>query len=247
MRKLRLLVPTIGLLVSMVAAQGTTAHATTAPQYGPTITQTGTTFQGYPVVSVKPGSGVTRSAMTPAERAALPAGAAADTIDCTDWVSDAYIESNYNGLWWTEEQTGYPAGYTYEMRARSTVKGPWQQFALCWDATQHAFVIWSYENQLWVTEEQGDTGIAQYMLRARSSTVGAWQLFDWQCWPYQNQPPASPYTDFESDANNLYVSEEQNYTGISQYMLRARSATAGNWEVTDVFNAAAGTFWTVCP
>jgi hypothetical protein len=87
--------------------------------------------------------------------------------------------------------------------------------------------IMSYANGLYVSAEVGWAGARNGILRARASVIGPWELFR-ECW-YVNT--AGKYVfSLQSQANSKWVSIEYNYTGNLYEVLRARAATAGEWE-----------------
>jgi hypothetical protein len=85
-----------------------------------------------------------------------------------------------------------------------------------------------------VSAELGDVGIFNGMLRARATSVGPWEKFT-MCMDDNH------VFTLKSQANNLYVSTEEDYEGGYQYLLRARAAVVGGWELFVMYGVGGDT------
>lgn len=133
------------------------------------------------------------------------------------------IRSKANGRYVSAE-LGYTGDSYGELRARATVVGPWERFAVCPNGRDWA--IYSVANRHWVSAELGYPGAKYGMLRARAATIGPWERFSFNfCGP--------DCVAIRSTANGRYVSAELGYTGPSYGMLRARATTVAAWERFD--------------
>ncbi|QPS38717.1 fascin domain-containing protein [Burkholderia oklahomensis] len=120
-------------------------------------------------------------------------------------------------------ELGYTGSDYAMLRARATVKGPWEQYTICNFASDGYWTIQSQADGLYVSAELGYTGNQYGMLRARASVVGPWEKFSFgSC--------GVGCTTIQSQANGLYVSAELGYTGDQYGMLRARATVVGPWE-----------------
>lgn len=144
---------------------------------------------------------------------------AGDTIGCFDQES---ILSAANNLWVSAE-LGYGGANYAMLRARASVIGPWEQFALCYDYTAGFWYIVSDANSNAVSTELGYGGGSNGMLRARASVVGPWEQYVLSC-------TSAGTLIIGSLANNLWVSTELGYGGAGNAMLRARASGVGPWE-----------------
>jgi hypothetical protein len=155
-------------------------------------------------------------------RAAFPA----DTFTCFDQQS---LDANANGDYVSAE-LGYTGASYGMLRARATTVGPWEKFDFCDDLTQGWWAISSDANGLYVTAQFGYAGASFGELTASSSSIGPDQKWLLSC---ILGPPVGPQIAFvliQAQTNLNYVSAELGYTGANYAMLRARAATAGQWE-----------------
>ncbi|MFJ9640819.1 endonuclease/exonuclease/phosphatase family protein [Streptomyces sp. NPDC101178] len=91
------------------------------------------------------------------------------------------------------------------------------------------YALRSVSNGLYVSVEVNTGGARQAMLRARTaasshSALGSWEKFT------LHTTDKGWTTTLRSEANGNYVTTERNYTGGHENLLRARAATAGEWE-----------------
>jgi len=102
---------------------------------------------------------------------ALQANAsAAGPLDCqavtiTSAANGKYVSAEFG---WSGDNYGM-------LRARATVEGPWEEYALCTYGS--GYVIASLANGDYVSTELGWTGDRYGILRARASSVGPWEQY----------------------------------------------------------------------
>ncbi|MET8910346.1 hypothetical protein [Micromonospora sp. NPDC004551] len=123
----------------------------------------------------------------------------------------------------------YTGDRQYELRARSASVGPWELFTLCRDPYSEVTTIRSQSNHNYVSVEEAYQGTIYAMLRARTGEVnlGPWELF------YSDIEPGQGHCgQIRANSNGLFVAAEEDYTGASQGMLRARTKASqiGTWE-----------------
>jgi hypothetical protein len=126
-------------------------------------------------------------------------------------------------------ELNYKGDRQYELRARSGSVGPWELFTLCRDQVSEVTTIRSQSNWNYVSVEQAYGGTINAMLRARTGEVnlGPWELFRSDINPGQGV-----CGQIQAKVNGLYVAAEEDYTGASEGMLRARTQVSqiGTWE-----------------
>jgi hypothetical protein len=153
-------------------------------------------------------------------------GITASAINC--WVNVSI--KRYGLSTWVSMENDFTGNRQYELRARATAVGPWELFSVCRDQSTGATNFVSQKNNRYVTAEKDYTGPISGMLRARTSSgsVGTWEIFR------TDVDPGNGYcTHIWAQANGLFVTAEQNYSGNDKGMLRARTAASalGTWEL----------------
>ncbi|MEU3456743.1 hypothetical protein ABZ671_24545 [Micromonospora sp. NPDC006766] len=205
------------------------AHATPAPAV---VTDAGFTAVPkptlVPVGSGRPELESQRQATT--ELAAAVSGkamAAAQVHPEPCWVNVSF--RRYGLIKYVSMESSYTGDRQYELRARSGSVGPWELFTLCRDQVSKVTTIRSQSNWNYVSVEEAYKGTIYAMLRARTGEInlGPWEIF------YTDINPGQGYCgQIKANSNGLFVAAEEDYTGASQGMLRARTpgSQIGTWE-----------------
>jgi hypothetical protein len=130
----------------------------------------------------------------------------------------------------TEQPTGIRGG-TAEIPGTPPAR-PWARgkgWALCRDPFSEVTTIRSQSNHNYVSVEEAYQGTIYAMLRARTGEVnlGPWELF------YSDIEPGQGYCgQIRANSNGLFVAAEEDDSGASRGMLRARTKASqiGTWE-----------------
>jgi hypothetical protein len=220
-------------LAAVAASAAILAVSPSASAAVPASEQTSPTVQRVSEKSAESRSSASGSVLTRADKDAIGmsrASAAADTCRWTvlqEWLSP----QNLTAAEWRE--SGDRLGM---LRARTPVQdwGDWEDFVVCRNSGTGAYYFANFDpvrqQYFYVTAEQDYTGHLAGMLRARtpvSNPVREWELFfaerqgdgSWALRAYQDKD-GTPYV----------AAEKGGYSGPDAHMLRARSASVGEWE-----------------
>jgi lysophospholipase L1-like esterase len=125
-------------------------------------------------------------------------------------------------MYYVSAEVDYAEPDTGMARARSTTKGPWEDY-LELSVGFGIVALVSSANGKFVSTEVNYTGADAGELRARSDAPGIWETFE-MVWNSDGT------YSLQSVANGLYVTAELGYSGGRYGELRARSTSIGPWE-----------------
>lgn len=137
--------------------------------------------------------------------------------------TNVYIDSWENGKAVSVE-VNYTGAFYGMLRARGNSIGPWEKFTRCDYGSYVTLKSNANGKYVHVNTSAESGGSYAYMLRASASSVlGPNEKL-------RKETLTGFHFALAALSNNKYVTVEMNYTGSTQYMLRARATSVGDWE-----------------